>query len=77
MELLVIFVIIFIIYGAGWIWQTVNDLLRDLTRNFGPSAAEWCVESVDNFDYLFAELTVSNTRQLSLAEQVLVFFSIA
>ncbi|HZE97236.1 MAG TPA: RING finger protein [Planctomycetota bacterium] len=28
-ELLVIFVIIFIIYGAGWIWQTVNDLLRD------------------------------------------------
>lgn len=32
MELLVIFVIIFIIYGAGWIWQTVNDILRDSNR---------------------------------------------
>ena len=32
MELLVIFVIIFIIYGAGWIWQTVNDILRDANR---------------------------------------------
>ena len=30
MELLVIFVIIFVIYGAGWIWQTVNDILRDI-----------------------------------------------
>lgn len=33
MELLVIFVIIFIIYGAGWIWQTVNDILRDANRS--------------------------------------------
>ncbi len=32
MELLVIFVIIFIIYGAGWIWQTINDILRDANR---------------------------------------------
>lgn len=32
MELLVIFFIIFIIYGAGWIWQTVNDILRDANR---------------------------------------------
>ena len=31
-ELLVVFVIIFIIYGAGWIWQTVNDILRDSGR---------------------------------------------
>jgi hypothetical protein len=31
-ELLVIFVIIFIIYGSGWIWQTVNDILRDSNR---------------------------------------------
>ncbi|MBV8880604.1 MAG: hypothetical protein JO332_11600 [Planctomycetaceae bacterium] len=31
-ELLVVFVIIFIIYGAGWIWQTVNDILRDSNR---------------------------------------------
>jgi len=31
-ELLVVFVIIFIIYGAGWIWQTVNDILRDSSR---------------------------------------------
>jgi hypothetical protein len=33
MQLLVIFVIIFVIYGAGWIWQTVNDLIRDSQRN--------------------------------------------
>jgi len=33
MQLLVIFVIIFVIYGAGWIWQTVNDLIRDTQRN--------------------------------------------
>ena len=41
MELLVIFVIIFIIYGAGWIWQTVNDILRDANRVQwdGPSGA--------------------------------------
>lgn len=32
MQLLVIFVIIFVIYGAGWIWQTINDLLRDSQR---------------------------------------------
>jgi hypothetical protein len=31
-ELLVVFVIIFIIYGAGWIWQTINDILRDSDR---------------------------------------------
>jgi hypothetical protein len=31
-ELLVVFIIIFIIYGAGWIWQTVNDMLRDSSR---------------------------------------------
>lgn len=31
-ELLVIFLIIFVIYGAGWIWQTVNDILRDAHR---------------------------------------------
>lgn len=33
MELVVIFLVIFIIYGAGWIWQTVNDVLRDINRN--------------------------------------------
>ncbi len=33
MELLVIFVIIFVVYGAGWIWQTVNDTLRDIRRS--------------------------------------------
>jgi len=32
MELVVIFVIIFVIYGAGWIWQTVNDIIRDINR---------------------------------------------
>jgi hypothetical protein len=32
-ELLVVFIIIFIIYGAGWIWQTVNDILRDSSRD--------------------------------------------
>lgn len=31
-ELLVVFVIIFVIYGAGWIWQTINDILRDSSR---------------------------------------------
>jgi len=31
-ELLVVFVIIFLIYGAGWIWQTINDILRDSSR---------------------------------------------
>ena len=43
MELLVIFVIIFIIYGAGWIWQTVNDILRDANRvqwDSAPGAGE-------------------------------------
>ncbi len=33
MQLLVIFVIIFLIYGAGWIWQTINDLIRDSQRS--------------------------------------------
>jgi hypothetical protein len=33
MELVVIFVIIFVIYGAGWIWQTVNDIVRDINRS--------------------------------------------
>lgn len=33
MELFIIFVIIFIIYGAGWIWQTVNDIVRDINRD--------------------------------------------
>ena len=33
MELLVIFVIIFVIYGAGWIWQTINDIVRDVNRS--------------------------------------------
>jgi len=33
MQILVIFVVIFLIYGAGWIWQTVNDLLRDSQRS--------------------------------------------
>jgi len=33
MELLVIFVIIFIIYGAGWIWQTIHDIVRDINRS--------------------------------------------
>ncbi len=33
MELVVIFVIIFVIYGAGWIWQTVNDIIRDINRS--------------------------------------------
>jgi hypothetical protein len=33
MELVVIFVIIFVIYGAGWIWQTVSDILRDINRS--------------------------------------------
>src|SRR5262245_1371408 len=33
MELVIIFIIIFIIYGAGWIWQTVNDILRDINRS--------------------------------------------
>ena len=32
-ELVVIFVIIFVIYGAGWIWQTVHDVLRDISRS--------------------------------------------
>lgn len=32
MELLVIVVIIFVIYGAGWIWQTVADVFRDIRR---------------------------------------------
>jgi hypothetical protein len=29
MELLVIFVIIFAVYGAGWVWQTVSDIIQD------------------------------------------------
>ena len=33
MELVIIFVIIFVIYGAGWIWQTVNDIIRDTNRS--------------------------------------------
>lgn len=33
MELLVIFVIILVIYGAGWIWQTINDIVRDVHRS--------------------------------------------
>jgi len=33
MELVIIFIIIFIIYGAGWIWQTINDILRDINRS--------------------------------------------
>jgi len=33
MELALIFVIIFVIYGAGWIWQTVNDIFRDIHRS--------------------------------------------
>jgi hypothetical protein len=33
MELLIIFVVIFVIYGAGWIWQTVNDIVRDIHRD--------------------------------------------
>jgi hypothetical protein len=32
MELVVILVIIFVIYGAGWIWQTVNDIVGDARR---------------------------------------------
>ena len=32
-ELIVIFIIIFVIYGAGWIWQTVNDIIRDINRS--------------------------------------------
>ncbi len=33
MELVIIFVIIFVIYGAGWIWQTINDIVRDINRS--------------------------------------------
>lgn len=40
MQLLVIFVIIFVIYGAGWIWQTVNDLIRDSERSRWDPALE-------------------------------------
>jgi hypothetical protein len=32
-ELVVIFVVIFVIYGAGWVWQTLNDVVRDINRN--------------------------------------------
>jgi hypothetical protein len=32
MELVVILVVIFVIYGAGWIWQTVNDIVGDARR---------------------------------------------
>lgn len=33
MELFVIFVIIFLIIGARWIWQTIRDIVRDINRN--------------------------------------------
>ena len=33
MELIVIVVIIFVIYGAGWIWQTIHDVIRDINRS--------------------------------------------
>ncbi|MBI4566108.1 MAG: hypothetical protein HY716_15590 [Planctomycetes bacterium] len=32
MELFFVFVLLFVIYGAGWIWQTVGDILHDTTR---------------------------------------------
>ncbi len=33
MELVIVFVLVFIIYGAGWIWQTVSDLFREAPRS--------------------------------------------
>ncbi len=33
MEILVVFVIIIVIYGAGWVWQTVQDIIRDINRS--------------------------------------------
>ena len=44
--------------------KLVSDLLRDLTREFGTSMSDWCVESVDNLDYLFAGLSVSEIIHL-------------
>ena len=41
------------------VFKLLEDLLRDLTRQFGASMSDWCVESVDNLDYLFAGLSVS------------------
>jgi len=33
-QLPIIFLIIFVIYGAGWIWQTVSDILREAHRGW-------------------------------------------
>jgi len=32
-ELVVVFLVVVVIYGAGWIWQTVHDVVRDIRRS--------------------------------------------
>ncbi len=32
-EIFIVVLIILVIYGAGWIWQTVGDIIRDINRN--------------------------------------------
>jgi hypothetical protein len=32
-ELVVVFLVLVVVYGAGWVWQTVNDVLRDIRRS--------------------------------------------
>lgn len=33
MELLAVLAVMFVIYGTGWVWQTVRDLLREIRRS--------------------------------------------
>lgn len=52
MEFVIVFLIVFIIYGAGWIWQTVSDLMREPGRPPGaapvlPAARRWGVDLSD------------------------------
>jgi hypothetical protein len=32
-ELVVVFLVVVVIYGAGWIWQTIHDVVRDIRRS--------------------------------------------
>jgi len=64
MELVIIFIIIFIIYGAGWIWQTVNDILRDINRSNWDSRVYGQVTSSRNLKKTLGGADLAELRRM-------------
>ncbi len=64
MELLVIFVVIFVIYGAGWLWQTVNDIFRDIDRSNWDNRVYGQVASARSVRKTLGGLDLGKLRQI-------------